>query len=245
MEEILVFQNDPLVELGSFQEQLMKRGLRYRCVRLFEGEVPESRWDEVRALIILGGHMSIEDEVHYPYLRWEKTIVRMAIKRGLSILGMSLGAQLVAYAAGARTYPGRFKEVGWYPIWLTAEGQFDPIMGRLPEKATVFQWNVGGVELPSDALRLASSSYFKNAAFRLGKRIYGLNFHLETTPQLIERWLARYGSELGQAPHLSADKIYADTQSYARSFKLYAERFFSEFARKLLTPGGEKMSRVN
>jgi GMP synthase-like glutamine amidotransferase len=237
MEEILVFQNDPLIELGTFQEHLTACGLGYRYVRLFDGDVPDSHWDDVRALIVLGGHMSIDDETRYPYLRWEKTVLRMAIKRGLVMLGISLGAQLIACAAGAKAYPGRFKEIGWYPISLTAEGQFDALVGRLPETATVFQWNVGGVDLPPAALRLASSSYFKNAAFRLGRTIYGLNFHLETTPQLIDSWIERYGNELGEAPYLSAEKIRADTVSYAHSFKRYGERFFVEFTRRLLKHG--------
>lgn len=236
MEKVLVFQNDPLVGLGTFEGQLVRHGLDYRCIRLFDGEIPDSPWDDFRGLIVLGGHMSINDEMRYPYLKWEKTILRMAIKKKLVILGTCLGAQLLAYAAGAKVYQERFKEIGWYPISLTAQGQFDPLMGRLPDRATVFHWNDGGTELPSTALRLASSSYSQNAAFRLGKGIYGLNFHLETTPQLIETWIERYRNE-GEAPYLSIDKIKADTGFYAQSLKYYGERVFREFVRRLTLEG--------
>ena len=103
--------------------------------------------------------------------------------------------------------------VGTYGLYAfnATDGQFDPLMGRLPERATVFQWNNDGIELPASAQRLASSTHSRNAAFRLGKNIYGVNFHLEVTPQVIEMWTERFKSELAGVPYLSPDKIKADT----------------------------------
>jgi GMP synthase (glutamine-hydrolysing) len=183
-------------------------------------------------LIILGGPMSAHEEGDYPFLRWEKTIIRAAIGEGVPILGICLGAQLIAAALGTSVFHGRVKEIGWSPISITAHGQVDSLLGYLPENATVFQWHGDGFDLPSGAIRLASSVHYANQAFRLGRNVYGLQFHLEVTPPMIERWIEERSKELAQAPYVSAEKIRSDTQSYAPTLKYYGERFLSEFVRR-------------
>jgi GMP synthase (glutamine-hydrolysing) len=102
----------------------------------------------------------------------------------------------------------------------------------LPENATVFQWHGDGFELPSGAIRLASSVNYENQAFRVGKNIYALQFHLEVTPPMIARWIDERSKDLAQAPYILPDKILADTQNYAPILKYYGERFLSEFIRR-------------
>jgi GMP synthase (glutamine-hydrolysing) len=232
MEEILVFQHDPFEELGFFAEVLEKQGTPYRILRLFHGEMPAEDWAHVSALIILGGHFSASDENAFPFLRWEKRIIRAAIDDSVPTLGISLGAQLIASTLGAGVYAGPVKEIGWSPVSITAHGLVDSLLGYLPESATVFQWHGDGFELPPKAIRLASSPHFENQAFRLGKSVYGLQFHLEVTPRMIARWIDQHSKELAQAPYIIPDKILSDTQSYAPTLKYYAEKFLSEFIRR-------------
>jgi GMP synthase-like glutamine amidotransferase len=236
MTDVLVFQHDPFEDLGFFADILARQQSDFRAVRLFHGEMPTEDWDGVRALIILGGPMSVHEEEEYPFLRWEKTIIRTAIQEGIALLGICLGAQLIAAAAGAAVYQGRLKEVGWYPISLTPEGQVDSLLGYLPEKPTVFQWHGEGFELPASARSLASSPYYENQAFRIGKNVYGLQFHLEVTAAMVERWLEEHSKDLAQVPYISPDKIKADTQTYGPTLKYYGERFLSEFLRRAAGP---------
>jgi GMP synthase-like glutamine amidotransferase len=235
MEDVLVFQHDALEGLGIFTEVLEKHDLTFRYVSLSGQDDALGGWEDARALVFLGGPMAVYEEDRYPFLKWEKSLIRSGIKRGIPMLGVCLGAQLIAAAAGAEVYHGNFKEVGWYPISMTVEGQVDSLLGYLPESLTVFQWHEDGFDLPQGAQRLASSVYYGNQAFRIGKRIYGLQFHLEVTPAIIDRWMDLHWRSLAQIPHVSLEKIKADTHSYAERSRYYGERFFTEFIRRVLT----------
>lgn len=243
MEDILVFQHDPQEDLGSFAQLLERHQLVFRYIHLFQGEMPPEDWENVGALVILGGPMGAYEEERYPFLKWEKTIIRTAAKEEIPILGICLGAQLIAAASGAAVYPGSIKEIGWYPVSVTPEGQMDSLIGYLPEKPTVFQWHVDSFDLPKGALRLASSTSYDNQAFRIGKSVYGLQFHLEVTPPMIDQWLDHYWKELVPVPYISTDKIRADTRAYSQTLKYYGERFFSEFIRRISAFKNKKEER--
>jgi len=191
--------------------------------------------------------MNVDEEDDFPFLRWEKRIIRAAVDEAVPMLGICLGAQLIAATIGARVFHGAVKEIGWSPISITPHGQVDSLLGYLPESATVFQWHGDGFELPSGAIRLASSIHFKNQAFRVGKSIYGLQCHLEATPSMIERWINQRSKDLALAPYILPDKILADTQNYAPTLKYYGERFLSEFLRRATRArrGGKERGRPN
>jgi len=121
VKDILVFQHDPFEELGNFANVLKRNNLNFHLIRLFQHEIPTQDWDEIGALVILGGSMDVHDEGHYPFLRWEKSLIRTALREGLPILGICMGARLMAEAAGAGVYRSGLKEIGWYPVSLTAE----------------------------------------------------------------------------------------------------------------------------
>src|SRR5262245_49760453 len=233
MDEVLVFQHDPFEDLGFFAEVLEKQGADYRVIRLFHGEMPEAELKDVGLLMVLGGPMGADEEKSFPFLRWEKRIIRAAIDEAVPVLGISLGAQLIASTLGTQVFHGSVKEIGWSPISITPYGQMDSLIGYLPENATVFQWHGDGFELPAGAIRLASSAHYSTQAFRLGKTVYGLQFHLEVTPPMIERWIDQRSKDLALTPYVFPDKILADTHSYAPTLKYYAERFLSEFVRRV------------
>ena len=233
MDEVLVFQHDPFEDLGFFAEVLEKQGADYRVIRLFHGEMPEEEIKNVGSLIVLGGPMGVDEEESFPFLRWEKRIIRAAIDEAVPVLGICLGAQLIASALGTQIFHGPVKEIGWNPISITPHGQVDSLLGYLPENATVFQWHGDGFNLPPGAIRLASSAHYSTQAFRVGKKIYGLQFHLEVTPGMIERWIEQRSKNLALVPYIFPDKILADTPSYAPTLKYYAERFLSEFIRRV------------
>jgi GMP synthase (glutamine-hydrolysing) len=240
LEEVLVFQHDPFEDLGFFAEVLEKHKTGFRTIRLFHGETPNEDWGRARALLILGGPMSAGDEECYPFLRWEKTIIRAAIQEEVPVLGICLGAQLIAAALGTNVYPGPLKELGWHPISITPHGSVDSLLGYLPEKPIVFQWHGDSFDLPPGALRLASSVYYENQAFRVGRKVYGLQFHLEVTPPMIKRWIHARCKDLAQFAYISPDKLMADTQTYFPTLKYYAERVLTEFLRRTSDPKKRK-----
>jgi GMP synthase (glutamine-hydrolysing) len=240
MEEVLVFQHDPFEDLGLFAEVLEKEQARHRTLRLFHGEMPAEDWRHVGALIILGGPMGVDDEEDFPFLRWEKRIIRAALDESVPVLGVCLGAQLIAATLGTPVYEGSVREIGWNPISITPHGQVDSLLGYLPENATVFQWHSQGCDLPPGAVCLASSSHYETQAFRLGKLTYGLQFHLEVTPHMIERWIGERSKDLARTPYVSAEKIKTDTRLYSQSLKYYGERFLTEFLRRVARPTTRK-----
>jgi GMP synthase-like glutamine amidotransferase len=177
--------------------------------------------------------MGVDDEERFPFLRWEKRIIRAALDESVPMLGVCLGAQLIAATLGTPVHEKPVREIGWSPISITPHGQLDSLLGYLPENATVFQWHSYGCDLPPGAVCLASSMHYKTQAFRLGKLTYGLQFHLEVTPRMIERWIGERSKDLARTPYVSAEKIKSDTRIYSQTLKYYGERFLAEFLRRV------------
>jgi GMP synthase (glutamine-hydrolysing) len=124
----------------------------------------------------------------------EAKLISEAVRSNKHILGVCLGAQMLAHVLGARVYPGGQKEIGWYDVELTPEGMQDPHLAALAvpdtNTAQVFQWHGETFDLPSGAVRLASSELFPNQAFRYSDRVYAFQFHIEVTPRIVHDWLA-------------------------------------------------------
>jgi GMP synthase-like glutamine amidotransferase len=140
-----------------------------------------------QGLIFMGGPMSVNDDLDY--VRRELDIIRDGARVGLPMLGVCLGAQLIAKALGARVYPNAVKEIGWYPVHWTAAAAGDALLGGMQDPATVFHWHGETFDLPDNAVWLGYSDACRNQAFRCGGNIYGLQFHLEVTPAMIAGWI--------------------------------------------------------
>jgi GMP synthase (glutamine-hydrolysing) len=150
-------------------------------------------------LIVLGGPISAYDEEHYPYLVDELRLIEECLRREVPVLGICLGAQLLARALGARVYPGPAKEIGFAPVTLTEEGRAS-CLGILERAGSpVLHWHGDTFDLPQGAVRLASTDITPNQAFSLGERALGLQFHMEADPEAIERWLIGHACELAGA----------------------------------------------
>jgi GMP synthase-like glutamine amidotransferase len=136
--------------------------------------------NQIDLLVIMGGPMSINDEDAFPWLVPEKQFIREMIASGKPVLGICLGAQLIAGALGADVYPNGAKEIGWFPIQGIPSG--GRLTFRFPSSMKVFHWHGETFDLPSGAIRLARSKGCENQAFQIGRSVIGLQFHLETTP---------------------------------------------------------------
>lgn len=160
-------------------------------------------------LVIMGGPMSVNDEHQHPWLKEEKAFVRKAMESERPILGVCLGAQMIASAMGARVYRGREKEIGWFPVRrVTASGAGAPF----PETFTPLHWHGETFDLPAGAVRLAETDAVPNQAFQLGSAI-GLQFHLEATPASVQQLVANAAHEIetGKPFQQPAQEILAQT----------------------------------
>lgn len=174
-----VLQHVPFEGLGSIGAWLSQRGARVTYSRFFESAQLPALTD-IDLIIALGGPMSVNDEERFPWLREEKHFVAEAIASNKAVLGICLGAQLIANALGSRVYPGSEKEIGWFPV-LAELTESDTFV--FPASTEVFHWHGETFDLPAGAVRLASSAACRNQAFQIGARVIGLQFHLETTPE--------------------------------------------------------------
>ncbi len=188
--KVLVFQHVPYEPLGTLDPLLKDAGFRIRYVNF--GRQPESRpsLDGYEALIVLGGPMNSDQIDTYPNLITEVDIIREAVSRDLSILGICLGAQLLAKALGGSVSRNAVREIGWYDIEMTEAGLRDPVLGTFAPTQEVFQWHEDGIALPPGAELLATSAASPVQAFRFGEHAYGFQFHLEANRPLIDRWLS-------------------------------------------------------
>ncbi len=190
--KVHVLQHAPFEGIGSIATWLAERNAGVTFTRFFERtQFPEAGGLDL--VIAMGGPMSVNDEETLPWLRPEKQFIRDAVNRRVPVLGICLGAQLIASALGARIYPNRHKEIGWFAVEATP-GPGDVF--RFPEKCLVFHWHGETFDLPPGAVRLARSEACENQAFQIGRAVIGLQFHLETTPESAEAMFGHCADEL-------------------------------------------------
>jgi GMP synthase-like glutamine amidotransferase len=197
-----VLQHVPFEGLGIIEPWLAARGAVTHTTRFFDSpRLPDLA--DLDLVIAMGGPMSVNDEADLPWLKEEKRFIAEAIDAGKAVLGICLGAQLIANSLGARVYPGPHKEIGWFDIERTSDSTE---LFRFPNKATVFHWHGETFDLPSGASRLARSAGCENQAFQIGPRTIGLQFHLETTPESAESLIAHCRNELIEGPFIQSEE---------------------------------------
>jgi GMP synthase-like glutamine amidotransferase len=215
---------------GLLDEIFQERDWTQDVIHLYRGQLLPQDLQGFSLLLIMGGPMNVDEEDRFPFLKTEVGLIRMALQHGLPMLGICLGAQLMAKAAGARVYHGPKKEIGWYEVQLTEEGRNDPFLSCFPPIFPVFQWHGDTFDLPPDALPLVSSEAYTNQAFRISNRAYGLQFHLEITNNMIESWLEESKEDTAFTKGtFSPDKILSETPHYLPQIHSLARQFFSSF----------------
>jgi len=198
---ILFVQHVPFENPGAIMKWAEKQGHGCFVSRLFTGEElpPMDSWDW---LVILGGLMSVHDEAEYPWLVSEKRYIAEAIRKQKTVIGICLGAQLIAEVLGAKVYPNEQKEIGWFPVRWTQTGLKMPLFQSFPEETLVFHWHGETFDLPEGAKLLASSTACKNQAFVYGQSVYGFQFHLEMMQDNIQLIVENCGDEIQEGPYI-------------------------------------------
>ena len=191
MPQILSVQNIQCETLGLLEQMFVHDGYHIEKVNIPNNAVPTNPLG-YDAIVILGGPMAVYDNL--PSLAKEQELIRNAMKNDTPVLGICLGSQLIAQAAGGRVYKGKKKEIGWYDVYLTPASSNDIFRGFTDKMIRTFQWHGDTYDLPANAKILAYSDLYPQA-FRIGSAV-GIQFHFEVDEPLIQTWMKQYSADL-------------------------------------------------
>jgi GMP synthase (glutamine-hydrolysing) len=202
---VLSVTHGPSVGGGVFDETVEHDGHHLaRWVAPLGGGPPEP--EDFDAIMVFGGGMHPDQDGSHPWLSDEVAFLHRALATRVPLLGVCLGSQLIARAAGAWVGPANEREVGWLTVELTDAGRADPVLSALPERVDAFQWHSYTFAAPDGAKELATSAVARQA-FALDGHAWGIQFHAEVTRSMIEAWIAEDGGELP----MSTDELFAAT----------------------------------
>ena len=230
MRPILVIEQEhSLRGLGLLGERLDAAGLPYRSLRAWDERIDWLEARDFAAIIPMGGNAHAWDEERVPALRAERLLLRDATERGVPVLGICLGGQLLARALGGAVRTAAEPEIGWREIVPTENAREDPVFRVLDSRAGVYQWHHDVFEPPPGSTVLASSEAAPNQAFRIdGTEAWGIQFHPEATPDLWELWIARHPAEVEEAG-VDVEALRAAVYTGARESLAFRTAFFDAF----------------
>jgi GMP synthase (glutamine-hydrolysing) len=233
--DVLAVIHGDRVRAGVFGEVTEERGHRLEEWSLaWETPLPRPL-DDYAAVMVFGGAMHADQDDHHPWLRQENLFLQRLLGLHTPVLGVCLGAQLVAKAAHAPVHPARRPEIGWHPVELTEDASEDPIFGRLPKRFDAFQWHYYTYGLPAGAVELARSAVCTQA-FRLGDVAWGIQFHAEVSRKVVSEWLGESRDDDVDAEALAGeterriDEWNAIGRELCAGFLAEAERMAAEAA---------------
>lgn len=225
---IAIIKNIKTEGPGNIEDYFIEQEIPYKVFEAEEGEIP-STLENYRGLIIMGGPMGVYEMETYHHLKVVSRLIREAINRNLKVLGICLGAQLIAHTLGAKVFKGPSQEIGWQYINLTEEGLRDPIMlsfakhpsvGDIWRRFKVFHWHGDTFELPLGAVHLARSTMYENQAFRYKDNVYSFQFHIEINKKMLDEWLE--GDPL-------KDQILKESEKILSEYIQRAYNFYNSF----------------
>jgi len=222
--KVLIVQHVECEGPGYLEDFLHEKRIEYEIAKMYEGEqLP----DDFDALIVLGGPMNVYEEERYPYLKRLTTTITNFVTEGGHYLGFCLGGQLLAKALGAKVRRNHTREIGNFEIGLTERGVKDPLFKGFKHTFPALEWHGDTFEIPERAIKLAESELCSNQAFRF-KNAYGLQFHLETTPEMLAEWVEVYADELNEEG-IDAAIMLKETEKKADIYRGLSNQLFTNF----------------
>jgi GMP synthase-like glutamine amidotransferase len=225
----IVHEAGPTGGGGIFERAVPERGDRLDRWVAADGEAPPGTPSDWDAVMVFGGAMHPDQDGEHPWLAGEAGFIETALADGVPLLGVCLGAQLLARAAGASVGPSGSPEVGWFEV-ARDDGCDDPVVGVLPDRFRAFQWHYYTFDLPPGAALLAASDAARQA-YRLGDRVWGIQFHAEVDRRMLDHWLREGREELPKP----VEELRAETDRYLPTWneqgKALCEAFLAEALR--------------
>ena len=212
------------VRAGIFADAIAERGDLLEEWSLAWGTPPPRPLDDYEAVLVFGGAMHADQDEHHPWLREENFLLQRLLGLQTPMLGICLGAQLLAKAAHADVGPAPQPEIGWHPVELTDAAGEDPLLAGLPERFLAFQWHYYMHGIPAGGVELARGSACTQA-FRLGERVWGIQFHAEVTEEQIRSWVEEDEREVPQG----REALLAETRERIADWNALGRRLCSSF----------------
>jgi GMP synthase-like glutamine amidotransferase len=200
---VQILQHVPFEGPGSIERWLFEQKANVQYTHFFELSASLPDPGAVDLVIVMGGPMSVNDEQKHPWLKREKKFIREIVDLGIPIVGVCLGGQLIASALDAQVYNNTEKEIGWFPVDTE---ETDQDVFQFPQKMMPFHWHGETFDLPSGAVRLASNTICQNQAFQIGRKVIGLQFHLEITPETLDLLIENGRDELVDGTHIQTEQ---------------------------------------
>jgi GMP synthase (glutamine-hydrolysing) len=236
MQPVLCVRNDRDDTLGIAVPALREHGVPVIRFDAFEAE---PRWPELAdmsGLVVFGGEMNVDEIERYPYLLTQRELIRRAVDAGLPVLGICLGAQMLARALDTRVYRSPVRELGFKPVRITEAGQADPLLGAFHTGDRVFQWHEDTFDLPERAELMAAGDDVQVQAFRMGRNAWGVQFHFEVDAEGVDAWLRVAEPSLERVWERSADDVREELRLYLDAQQQRSHSLFKAFARLVESP---------
>jgi GMP synthase (glutamine-hydrolysing) len=230
MNPVIGVRNDRDDTLGVTLAALTAAGVPVERLDAFN---PEVRWpglDEIGGLLVFGGEMNVDEVERYPYLLAQRELMRRAVDAGLPVLGICLGAQMLARALDARVYRAPVRELGFKPVMLTDAGRIDPLVGAFHSGDRVFQWHEDTFDLPDGAELLAAGDEVLVQAFRMGRNAWAVQFHFEVDAEGVNAWLRSVEPSLERVWKRSAEEVRDELRLYLDAQQQRARVLLAAFA---------------
>ncbi|HEX7685929.1 MAG TPA: glutamine amidotransferase [Trinickia sp.] len=234
--EVLAIRHVHFEDLGSLEQVLGERAWFVRYLDVGAARVEAPKPEAPGLTVILGGPISAFDDLSYPTLKPLLTLIEKRLASGGPILGICLGAQLIARVLGARVYSAGRKEIGWSPLTLTEAGHRSPMRHLDGSRTSMLHWHGDTFDLPAGAVRLASTQRCENQAFAWGEHVLALQCHPEIRTDRFERWLIGHANEIEATPGIDAKRLRADTQRWGPDLERAAREAFGEWLDALPQP---------
>lgn len=235
MKKILFIQHSESDQPGLLGEIMARAGLSFKICHPYAGESLPQSLEEFAGVALGGGSQSVCELEKYSYLKAEAELVKSASDLGKPVLGLCLGAQIMALALGGNVHRAGKREIGFFPVTFSPASRSDPLLHGLPNSMTPIHWHEDVIELPaSGTTLLGSSELTPTQIFRCGSGMYGLQFHLEMTLELLEEWLAdsgKYLMDLGIHP----SRLRLEAQRFLPALRPTADIIFSRWISTLKT----------
>jgi len=226
---ILIIKHIDIEGPGTIAGYFKRHEIPYRIIELAQGAALPDDFSGLTGIVILGGPMNVYEEEQYPWLTDEDGFIRRALQMDIPMLGICLGSQLIAKALGAKVRKAPVKELGWQKIALTDEGRHDPLFRGVEAQPEIFQWHEDTFAIPAGAVHLASSKDCPNQAYRFGRDVYGLQFHVEVNEELIASWIEKYFSVAVAADHPQGKEMLATHRQIQKKFNAQADTIYQNF----------------
>jgi len=226
---ILIVKHIDIEGPGTLGDFLESKGEAFRTVELGGGEPLPADLKPFKGVVVLGGPMNVDEEDKYAFLKPENDFIQKVLKAQIPYLGICLGSQLLAKAAGAKVVKSPVKEIGWYKVQLTSEGMKDPLFKGFKPQDPIYHWHGDMFEIPSKGELLATASGCPHQALKVGKNAYGLQFHVEVTDKSIKEWCDEYcQTDLPGRPE-HAKSMMDDYWKFRQAFDAQANNLYENF----------------